>query len=191
MRKAFNFYKSYWDVANELNDNDRLAFYDALLKRQFTGQESELNGMSKFAMLSQKHSIDLQIDGYLSQWRKNHPNEDPWQGGVEGGNIGAYKDPYQQEKGKEKVKDKVKQVFKIPTFENVQSYCVERKNNVDARKFIDFYESKGWMVGKNKMKDWKACVRTWEKTSTVSTTETKDYDQLYYENVMKQINQYK
>lgn len=53
--------------------------------------------------------------------------------------------------------------FVPPTLEQVQEYCRERGNNVDAERFIDFYESKGWMVGKNKMKDWKACVRTWEK----------------------------
>ena len=45
----------------------------------------------------------------------------------------------------------------------MKAYCDERKNNVDADKFIDFYESKGWLIGKNPMKDWKACVRTWEK----------------------------
>lgn len=49
-----------------------------------------------------------------------------------------------------------------PTFEQVNEYCKERKNNVDAEKFINFYESKGWYIGKNKMKDWKAAVRTWE-----------------------------
>ncbi len=53
MRKAFNFYRSYWEVANELNDKDRLAFYDALLKKQFTNEDTELNGMVKFAYLSQ------------------------------------------------------------------------------------------------------------------------------------------
>lgn len=55
--------------------------------------------------------------------------------------------------------------FVPPTVEEVREYCEERGNNVDAERFIDFYESKGWMVGKNKMKDWKACVRTWEKSS--------------------------
>lgn len=50
-----------------------------------------------------------------------------------------------------------------PTLEEVTQYCNERHNNVDPQTFMDFYESKGWMVGKNKMKDWKACVRTWEK----------------------------
>ena len=53
--------------------------------------------------------------------------------------------------------------FTPPTLEEVTAYCQERSNNVDPQRFIDFYESKGWMVGKNKMKDWKACVRTWEQ----------------------------
>lgn len=53
--------------------------------------------------------------------------------------------------------------FEPPTVDDIESYCRERGNGVDAEKFHDFYASKGWMVGKNKMKDWKACVRTWEK----------------------------
>ena len=53
--------------------------------------------------------------------------------------------------------------FVKPTFEEVDAYCVERNNNVDAQVFIDFYESKGWKVGNTPMKDWKAAVRTWER----------------------------
>lgn len=56
----------------------------------------------------------------------------------------------------------IKEKFKKPTLEEVESYCKERKNNVDPERFIDFYESKGWKVGKTPMKDWKACIRTWE-----------------------------
>ena len=53
--------------------------------------------------------------------------------------------------------------FVPPTLEEVKNYCIERNNKVDIERFIDFYSSKGWMIGKNKMKDWKACIRTWEK----------------------------
>ena len=53
--------------------------------------------------------------------------------------------------------------FTPPTLEEVKTYCLERDNGIDPEAFIDYYESKGWMVGKNKMKDWKAAVRTWEK----------------------------
>lgn len=56
-----------------------------------------------------------------------------------------------------------KHTFTKPTVEDVKAYCIERKNNVDPNKFIDYYESNGWMVGRNKMKDWKAAVRSWEK----------------------------
>ena len=56
-----------------------------------------------------------------------------------------------------------KAFFKKPTFDEVNNYCLERNNNIDAEAFIDFYESKNFMIGKNKMKDWKAAVRTWER----------------------------
>lgn len=52
--------------------------------------------------------------------------------------------------------------FSPPSLQEVQEYCKERGNNIDAESFIDFYESKGWMVGSSKMKNWKAAVRTWE-----------------------------
>ena len=60
--------------------------------------------------------------------------------------------------------DKNNNTFKKPTVEEVRAYCQERKNNVDPETFVDFYESKNWMIGKNKMKDWKAAVRTWERS---------------------------
>lgn len=53
--------------------------------------------------------------------------------------------------------------FQKPTVEEIASYCSERGSLVDAQSFFNFYESKGWMVGKNAMKDWKAAVRTWEQ----------------------------
>lgn len=52
--------------------------------------------------------------------------------------------------------------FSKPTLEEIIAYCEERKNNINAQYFFDFYESKGWKVGREPMKDWKACMRTWE-----------------------------
>ena len=52
--------------------------------------------------------------------------------------------------------------FRKPTLEEVQAYCLERQNGLDAQRFIDYYESNGWKVGRNSMKDWKAAIRTWE-----------------------------
>lgn len=55
-----------------------------------------------------------------------------------------------------------------PTVDMVREYCQSRMNDIDAEEFVDFYTSKGWMVGKTKMKDWQATVRTWEKSHSNS-----------------------
>lgn len=54
--------------------------------------------------------------------------------------------------------------FEKPTISDIEQYCIERNNNVNAEHFFDYYESNGWRVGKNSMKDWKAAVRTWERS---------------------------
>lgn len=59
-----------------------------------------------------------------------------------------------------------KKKFVPPSVDEVRAYCAERNNGIDPQSFIDFYESKGWMVGKNHMRDWKAAVRTWERNRT-------------------------
>ena len=66
---------------------------------------------------------------------------------------------------KERKKEGKNNIFIPPTVDEVRAYCKERKNNINAEEFCDFYSSKGWMVGKNKMKDWKASVRTWERNN--------------------------
>lgn len=55
--------------------------------------------------------------------------------------------------------------FTPPTVKDVESYCQERGNNVDAQRLVDFYTASGWMRGKSPIRDWKACVRTWEKNN--------------------------
>lgn len=62
---------------------------------------------------------------------------------------------------KEKISAK-KEKFAPPTVQQVQDYCNERQNGIQAFSFVSFYQSKGWMVGKNQMKDWKAAIHTWE-----------------------------
>ena len=68
-----------------------------------------------------------------------------------------------EKKNKKETVAKRSPSFIKPTQEDILEYCKERKNNIDPHQFYDFYEAKGWFVGKNKMKDWKAAVRTWEK----------------------------
>ena len=114
-RKGFNFYRSYFDVAMELPDKDRLAFYDALAKRQFLGEEPALTGMAKLAYVSQKYVIDAQIKGWEDKTGlslkdvENQSNNTPCQGGCQGGDGGGSYAPSVQEKEKEKeeVKEKV------------------------------------------------------------------------------------
>jgi len=71
-----------------------------------------------------------------------------------------------------------KALFKKPTLDEVKNYCILRKNNIDPEAFIDFYESKNFMIGKNKMKDWKAAVRTWERREIKKSTMGKLHSQI-------------
>lgn len=63
--------------------------------------------------------------------------------------------------------------FEKPSISDIKQYCIERNNNVNAEQFYDYYESNGWKVGKNSMKDWKAAVRTWERSEYRKPTTTK------------------
>ena len=67
-----------------------------------------------------------------------------------------------------------KKRFTPPTLQEVKDYCLERGNNVDAQRFVDYYTSQGWKVGKHPMKDWKAAVRTWERNSKPKKAEELD-----------------
>lgn len=66
--------------------------------------------------------------------------------------------------------------FQPPTLEEVIDYCEERKNRVDPLRFYNHYVRVGWMVGKNKMKDWRAAVRYWERDNTPRTATSGNQD---------------
>ena len=80
------------------------------------------------------------------------------------GKVSIDKDSIDKDSKGESMRGEKAKRFIPPSVEEVEQYCLERGNNIDAQSFIDFYESKGWMIGKNKMKDWKAAVRTWERS---------------------------
>lgn len=69
-----------------------------------------------------------------------------------------------QNNTKSTTRARTREKFTPPTLEDVAAYCRERKNNVDPQRWLDHYTSNGWRVGKNPMKDWKAAVRTWERS---------------------------
>ena len=112
-----------------------------------------------------KDSIEKEIykeNGHVTS-RDSHATEEERRNKIKEKNI-------KKEIDKVEVKTSThSQKFIAPTLEEVIEYCNQRNNNVDAQTFIDFYESKGWMIGKNKMKNWKAAVRTWERKDQGTT----------------------
>lgn len=139
-RKGFNFFRSYYDVYNELETNeDKIAFIDALLDRQFLGVKPEnLKGMAKFAYISQTNSIDAQVKGYEDKTgTKLNPVEPP--------TVGVYLPPTEQVEVKEqgKVKDinpnltvdfeKLKIEFNNLTGKKTRVVSTKVKNQIKAR----------------------------------------------------------
>lgn len=164
-RVSFKFYRSYYDVFNELEkDSDKVAFLDAIFKKHFFNKDPDFkSGICRLAYKSIEHSLSSQVNGFISKWGDIEVDNTLLVEGVAQGVSHNDKD-----NGNDKGKEKGNTQFVKPTQTQILEYCKERKNNIDPEKFFNFYESKGWMVGKNKMKDWKACVRTWEKTNTLA-----------------------
>jgi hypothetical protein len=119
-------------------------------KRKSAGKEGADKRWGKqidskpMAELSQPHSTPIAPDSKLNE--------------IKGKEIKG-----NEKEGNDLSNDKSRAIFKPPSVEEVAAYCRERCNAVVAQQWHDFYSSKGWMIGKNKMKDWKAAVRTWEK----------------------------
>jgi hypothetical protein len=90
-----------------------------------------------------------------------------------------------------KIKGVVRGKFTKPTLDEIKAYCKERKNSVNPVQWLSYYESNGWMVGKNKMKDWKAAVRTWEnnefskKETVIDRSKTEGVNDDYYKPLPK------
>lgn len=106
-RKSFNFYRSYYDVFNELSDEDKLIFIKILLDKQFLDQDpTDLKGLVKFAYISQMDSIEKQVKGYCDKTKTPlNPNKSyPWQGVETDPKQGGDNTPTEQEKEEEKEK---------------------------------------------------------------------------------------
>lgn len=182
MADKFTFFASYYEAIAELDDKTRLKVYDMICRYALYGEiiESE-NPIEKSLFTIIKPFIDSSEKrrsggaplGNKNAKKKKQPIE------TTENNI---KQPIEttiettETNNKNKNKNKNKNMnmnmkenkrggFSPPTLSEVQAYCKERNNNVNAETFVDFYQSKDWYVGKNKMKDWKAAVRTWENKS--------------------------
>lgn len=137
------------DRLNELKEYNRLAQQKSRQRKKALMQACQesvndiVNDMSMTSQRRQDLDIDIEVDIDIDKEEK-----------------------------KKNRKRKTASRFVPPTLAEVKAYCLERKNNVDAERFIDYYTSNGWKVGKNPMKEWKAAVRTWEKTSKGTGTPT-------------------
>ena len=149
MRKAINFFRSYFEVAKELNDKDRLAFYDALLNKQFENIEPELKGMANFAYISQKHSIDAQVKGYFDKTKDEqfNPTQPP--------KVAPTEPPYLQEKGQEKEKEQEKgEVQVVGKKIQLREFVYISQTNLD-KLYSEYLEHEvSWML--DKLNDYKA-----------------------------------
>ena len=117
----------------------------------------------------------------------DNPYKETLQGGYKDSLQGGYKDSLHSNKYKEINNKEINNSnigetthkpksnkFVAPTVEEVKAYCTERGNVIDPERFVDYYEARGWMSGKNHIKDWKACVRTWER-NTGYNNQSNDY----------------
>lgn len=104
---------------------------------------------------------------------------------------GSKLQPHNKEHNKDRNKTTNKRAaaFVTPTLTEIEDYCRERQNSVDAERFLNYYEANGWMVGRNKMKDWKAAVRTWEQRENARPVQPKQKQSrtAYYNELAAQI----
>lgn len=164
MRDSVLFYRSFYDALKNIPPDERLKVYDAIMEYGMYDRDPDLEGVSLAIFLLAKPQIDANNKRY-ENGRKAKKKRTVSETEANNKQESSECEAKEKEKVKEKVKDNNK-IFKPPSVDDVRAYCDERGNNVDPQSFVDFYESKGWMIGKNKMKDWKAAVRTWERSET-------------------------
>jgi hypothetical protein len=180
MRDSIVFYRSFYEAIKEIPLEEQGVVYNAIYGYALDGIEPELNGIAKAIFLLVKPQIDANNTRYENGKKggKSKVNQNVTEAKPNSNqNVTEVEPKPNQDETETEPNENVnvnvnendlkentkRKVFTKPTVEEVKAYCAERKNNVNADKFIDFYESKGWLIGKNPMKDWKACVRTWEK----------------------------
>ena len=137
-----------------------------------TKEETELDALSMVVYSSFKPYIEESFTDYERDVRNGHKGGRPQKPPVTPGKAGL-PSPTQadadavaeaeKEEGNKAGKPPTNRRFLPPTVDEVKRYCQEQGYAVDAERFVDHYESNGWMVGKNKMKDWKASVRNWSR----------------------------
>ena len=164
---GFVCHDDYLNKTAKLTDEEVGRLFRACMKYHATGELVTLDGRESVAFDFIKEDIDRAERAYKDKCEQNRRNRNARHvddGQQPSTNVNERERSERNNKNKNNNKNNNKKsVFIPPTREEVQAYCLERRNNVDADRFVDFYTAKAWMVGKNPMKDWKAAVRTWER----------------------------
>ena len=194
-RKSFIMYKSWAPLIEAMNDREAGMLFKAIFDYQLTGEEPP-RGCSFFPMFNLfKATFEKDLASYMEtcetnkriaaerERKKTKHNEplrsvtnrnEPLRSATDNDNdIDIDNDSNKRDIGKRASS------FRPPDVNEVRAYCQERKNNVDPERFVDFYTAKGWFVGKNKMKDWRAAVRNWEKEENARSGTTKKREHNY------------
>lgn len=170
IRDSFVFYRSFFVAISQLPKKYQLDTYQALAKYALDSEETSLNGISSAVLELCKPQIDAnnrRFENGKKGGRKNQTETktEPKQNQTEtkpkpNVNVNVNDNVNVNVNANE---NKRACRFAPPTLDDVTAYCTERGNGIDPQRFIDYYQSNGWKVGKNPMKDWKAAVRTWEQ----------------------------
>ena len=169
-REYFCAYHSYLKSIRNLSDGECGRLFKALLSYSAGDKLINLQGREGIAFDFITEQIDRDNEAYEAKCAKNRLNGERANGTERPRTVPNATQGKEEGKEKEKEKEEIIPPYKPPkgkrftppSVEEVKAYCLERKNGLDAQAFVDFYESKGWKVGKEPMKDWKAAVRTWE-----------------------------
>lgn len=172
---SITMFKSFYMAVQGMSDKDRVQFYEAIMEYGFFCKEPEIDGVIGAIFKAIRPVLDRSNDARTNGRKGGRPrkaeNDDEM---VKTTLLTTIET---ERKGKErKVKDMDTERdtekeqkrkgessrFVPPTLDDVTAYCTERGNGIDPQRFIDYYQSNGWKVGKNPMKDWKAAVRNWE-----------------------------
>lgn len=195
-REYFKCFHSYREKCKKLSDQELGRLFRALMEYSEAGTAPDLTGRESIAFDFIADEIDRDKSAYSETCRKNRENgakaterhrtppaaterlpEEPK--GTQIDKVeGIRNKEYKETLPIGSAKKTGRAIFTPPTVEEVRSYCAERMNNVDAERFVDYYTANGWKVGKNPMKDWRAAIRTWERTSPKTTDPPDRYRQI-------------
>ena len=150
-RLLFKFYRSYFDVACELSDKDRLAFYDAIMQKEFLGIEPNLKGSARFAYISQKHSIDAQVKGWEDYFKTQIVDTHTM--------IPPMIPPMIQEKEKEKEKEKEQITNTIYSFDEFWETYNKKTGRVNCERIYARLKDKDYAKIKETLPIYLASVK--------------------------------